>query len=194
MTLKTINIKGKEYVTVNERLKAFREDKKYQGFALVTELVEVNDRTALIRAVIKDDKGYTVASGTAFERADNKKSMVNATSHVENCETSAWGRALGNLGIGIDTSVATADEVRRAEEKPAYDTRPDTRLIMEALTPCKTDKQVETIWKRAMKYDWTDKEMSDLEECKANVLKRIEDERKADVAAHAAELLGSPSA
>ena len=42
---------------------------------------------------------------------------------MENCETSAWGRALGNLGIGLDTSVASAEEVQNAianqNKKPA---------------------------------------------------------------------------
>jgi hypothetical protein len=38
-------------------------------------------------------------------------SLVNKTSYIENCETSAWGRALGNLGIGIDASIASAEEV-----------------------------------------------------------------------------------
>ena len=42
------------------------------------------------------------------------KYYINETSYVENCETSAWGRALGNFGIGIDTSVASADEVVNA--------------------------------------------------------------------------------
>src|SRR5207302_1031738 len=69
----------------------------------------------LMRAVIRDNQdGRIVATGTAFERKDNPSSMVNKTSHVENCETSAWGRALGNFGIGIDAAVASADEVRNA--------------------------------------------------------------------------------
>ena len=40
--------------------------------------------------------------------------FINKTSYVENCETSAWGRALANFGIGLDTSVASADEVQNA--------------------------------------------------------------------------------
>jgi hypothetical protein len=42
---------------------------------------------------------------------------VNSTSHFENAETSSVGRALGFLGIGIDTSIATAEEVSSAIEK-----------------------------------------------------------------------------
>lgn len=139
--MQTISIKGKSYVTVNERLKYFREN--FKGYAIITELVEVNDRTALIRAVVKNDKGEIVATGTSFERADNKKSMVNSTSHVENCETSAWGRALGNFGIGIDTSVASADEIKRVDDKVAYTdeaSEEERQEIEQLITETGTDK------------------------------------------------------
>ena len=53
-----------------------------------------------------------LANGLAEESKGS--TFINKTSYVENCETSAWGRALGNLGIGLDTSVASADEVKNA--------------------------------------------------------------------------------
>jgi hypothetical protein len=141
--MKTIDIKGKSYVTVNERLREFRSNALFKGYSLKTELVEVNEKSALIRAVVCDADGKIVATGTSFERADNKRSMVNATSHVENCETSAWGRALGNLGIGIDTSVATAEEVMRAPQKVAYTDQADEEAMAEVEHFCsetQTDK------------------------------------------------------
>ena len=52
-----------------------------------------------------------MATGFAEETLSDDWKNVNSTSMIENCETSAWGRALGNLGIGIDTSVASAEEV-----------------------------------------------------------------------------------
>lgn len=108
--MKTIDIHGKAYVTVNERLKEFRAS--YPKYSLRSELVTVNEKMALIKAVIADENGSILAEGTAFEQFGD--SNINKTSHVENCETSAWGRALGNFGIGIDASVATADEVANA--------------------------------------------------------------------------------
>ena len=48
---------------------------------------------------------------TGFAQEDKSSSYINKTSYVENCETSAWGRALANLGIGIDTSIASSNEV-----------------------------------------------------------------------------------
>lgn|GEM_PF-1532932 len=108
--LKTTNIKGKEYVEVNTRLKYFRE--KFAGYGLVSEIIKLDDKVAIIKAIVINDKGVVVAQGLA--REVNGDGMVNKTSYVENCETSAWGRALANFGIGIDNSVASADEVEQA--------------------------------------------------------------------------------
>ena len=133
--MKTINIKGKEYVTVNERLKFFREN--FTGYSLETELVQLDEERVTMRAVIKNENGNIVATGFAQEIKSNPLSMVNKTSYVENCETSAWGRALGNLGIGIDSSVATAEEVVNAVAKkfiPAEKPKPTkTQQVIEAL-------------------------------------------------------------
>ena len=66
----------------------------------------------MVKAEIKDSTGRLIASGIAEEFKGS--SYINKTSYVENCETSAWGRALGNFGIGLDTSVASANEVLNA--------------------------------------------------------------------------------
>jgi len=126
--LKTVDIKGKAYVTVNERIKYFREH--FTGYRLITDIVYQKDadyltwddkgetkgawRSAEIcfKASILNEKGETVATGYAMEKADS--SYINKTSFVENCETSAWGRALANFAIGVDASVASADEVANA--------------------------------------------------------------------------------
>ena len=110
MKLKTTTIQGKEYVEVNERLKYFRAT--YPKYSLLSEVIEKTETTILIKATIYNEKERAVATGLAEEKAGS--SFINKTSHVENCETSAWGRALGNLGIGLDTSVASADEVQNA--------------------------------------------------------------------------------
>lgn len=107
---KTVNIKGTDYVPVNERMKFFRT--KYSSFSLTTEITHLNENGVVVRASIKNTDGFELASGIAHETKDS--SFINKTSFIENCETSAIGRALANLGIGIDTSYATADEVANA--------------------------------------------------------------------------------
>lgn len=110
--MQTMTIKGKEYVTVNERLKAFREN--FKDYSLTTEIIELTPEYCTLKAIITDNKGIVRATGLAQEQRNNAMSLVNKTSYVENCETSAWGRALGNFGIGIDSEICTADEILMA--------------------------------------------------------------------------------
>ena len=49
-TIKTINIKGKEYITVNERLKVFRE--LYKSFSLTSVITHLNENGVVIRATM----------------------------------------------------------------------------------------------------------------------------------------------
>lgn len=118
MKLKTVNIKGKEYVQVNERVRAFRE--VFPKYRLISEIISVGEDgngggIVTMKASVLDENGNVLATGHAQEK--EASSNVNRTSYIENCETSAFGRALGNLGIGIDTSFATADEVESAIEQ-----------------------------------------------------------------------------
>lgn len=114
--LKSINIKGKQYVEVNERLRYFREN--YKDWSLESGVIEKTENSIIIKATIKDNEGRVRATGLAEEIKGS--TFINKTSYVENCETSAWGRALANLGIGIDVSVASFDEVANAitQQKP----------------------------------------------------------------------------
>ena len=109
---KTTNIKGKDYVEVNQRLLYFRNEKAYADWSIESELVDLQPDRCCIRAVIRDAEGRIRATGHAHE--DRTSSMINKTSYVENCETSAFGRALAALGIGIETSIASANEVSMA--------------------------------------------------------------------------------
>ena len=111
--LKTINIKGKAYVPVNERVKAFRE--YYPNHSIITEIISLTENSVVMKATVYDENGAVCATGHAQE--DRNASNINKTSYLENAETSSVGRALGMFGIGIDTSMATADEVVNAVER-----------------------------------------------------------------------------
>lgn len=113
--MKSISIQGKKYVMVNERIKEFRENDKYKGWSLESEIIKLDENVCVIKAIVKDLTGTIRATGLAQE--DKGSSFINKTSFVENCETSAWGRALGCLGIGIDESIASAEEVTIAIAK-----------------------------------------------------------------------------
>lgn len=107
--METINIKGKEYIPVNERIKEFW--KRYPDGNIITEILSNQDGVCVIKAEVwvNDERK---ATGHAYEKETS--SFINKTSYIENCETSAVGRALGILGIGIDTSIASAEEVDNA--------------------------------------------------------------------------------
>ena len=107
--MKTIDIKGKPYVMANERIKYFRDN--YPDGAILTDLISDVDGKCIFKAeIIVDDK--CVATGYAYENENS--TFINKTSYIENCETSAVGRALGIFGIGIDDSVASFEEVANA--------------------------------------------------------------------------------
>ena len=109
-SLSTMDIKGKKYIPVNERVKAFRM--LCPDGRIETELVKYDDGIIITKATIKVN-GDIVATGYAKEVEGS--SNINRTSALENAETSAVGRALGFLGIGIDTSIASYEEVTNAQ-------------------------------------------------------------------------------
>lgn len=109
--IRTTDIKGKEYAEVNQRIKAFRM--VYPMGTINTEMISCQDGVAIFRAEVAND-GIILGSGTAYEKENS--SFINKTSYIENCETSAVGRALGMAGFGIDTSVASYEEVANAME------------------------------------------------------------------------------
>ena len=118
------------YVEVNERIKAFWQlcpDGK-----IVTEILTLENEICVIKASIYEDKKDEEprATGTAYEKEGS--TFINKTSYIENCETSAVGRALGNAGIGIDTSVASADEVQNAIIQQDGE-KPITKVQVDAL-------------------------------------------------------------
>lgn len=107
--LATIEIKGKDYVAVNARITAFR--KLCPMGTIKTELLSDSDGRCVFKAEVWEND-LLLATGHAYEKESS--SFINKTSYIENCETSAIGRALGMLGIGVADSVASAEEVNNA--------------------------------------------------------------------------------
>lgn len=113
-SIRTTNIQGKEYAEVNQRIKAFRM--VYPDGFVQTHLESLQDGVCVMTAAVgyytENGDAIVIATGTAYEKEGS--SFINKTSYIENCETSAIGRALGVAGFGIDTSVASAEEVQNA--------------------------------------------------------------------------------
>lgn len=137
--IETMDLKGKDYCPVNQRIKAFRSVCP-DGF-VHTEMMSNDNGICVFRAEVgyfEDDKTkHILGTGTAYEKESS--SFVNKTSYIENCETSAVGRALGMAGFGIDTSIASAEEVQNAilnQEKTAPKTAKTTSKTA-SITPKK---------------------------------------------------------
>lgn len=113
-SIRTTEIKGKDYAEVNQRIKAFRMC--YPMGFITTELISNDGGICIMTASVgytdENNNIHVLGTGTAFEKQDS--SFINKTSYIENCETSAVGRALGMAGFGIDVSVASAEEVQNA--------------------------------------------------------------------------------
>lgn len=127
-------IHGKEYETVASRVQKFR-DKYGQELSIQTKIVEVNENTVIMQAAILSKEG-TIATGHAEE--SRNASTINKSSALENCETSAIGRALAAFGMA-GTEFASADEVAQAISQQ-NNSKSSTQL-----TGVATDKQRETI-------------------------------------------------
>jgi len=110
--IKTIPVKGKEYAEVSQRIKAFRM--LFPDGCIHTDIVSIDGGVCVIRATVSDENGRELATGTAYEKEGS--TTVNRTSYIENCETSAVGRALGMLGIGSDVAIASYEEASNAIE------------------------------------------------------------------------------
>ena len=119
--MKTVNIKGKEYITVNERLLYFRNADAYKGWRIVEDLIAIDEKEGVFKVTILDLEGNEICSAHAQEYRDS--SYINKTSFLENGFTSALGRALGYLGIGIDTAIASANEVSNAVKNQEKDNK-----------------------------------------------------------------------
>lgn len=108
--IRTTDIKGKSYAEVNQRIKAFRL--VHPSGCITTEIVSMENEAVTMKASVFDEQNHLL--GTGFAQEKENSSFINKTSYIENCETSAIGRALGMCGYGVDVSVASAEEVQNA--------------------------------------------------------------------------------
>ena len=104
-----VDIKGKVYLTVALRVSNFRD--ACPDWSILTEIHAVDDAVVIMKASILNAEGRVIGTGYAEERRD--ASQINRTSALENCETSAIGRALAACGYG-GTEYASANEVQNA--------------------------------------------------------------------------------
>ena len=128
-SIETMDVKGKSYAMVNQRIKAFRM--VYPTGYIKTEILSLEEGVVTMKAVV--GVGDMVL-GTGHAQEKESSSYINKTSFIENCETSAIGRALGMCGFGIDTSVASYEEVANAVKNQDKATKEQIEYILDNLS------------------------------------------------------------
>jgi len=155
-----------DYETVEVRLEKFIKD--YPDFRIATELEVVEKDRYVVKAYLYKTYDSSIAwvTGLAEEKVSDRG--VNATSALENCETSAIGRALANAGyaskgkrpsreemskvVALKPSKPSVkeldDAIRAADKEPAeqdYWTTPVNEYMKVVDAPVTLDKAMETI-------------------------------------------------
>lgn len=145
--MNTVNIKGKPYVTVNERLKHIASNFQY---SIQTDFTYYPERKMwVVKATLSllRDGLESTYTGLAQEIESENYKEVNFSSALENAETSAVGRACAMAGIGIDGGIASADEVNKALNRQVDEVGEESRLYLITLLENTTyeERQKETL-------------------------------------------------
>ena len=120
-----MKIHGKEYTEVKDRIVLFLKDNPNGYIQTHVEWHSDDFSKICIKALVFKDHAVQATTGIAYEERTESTKEVNFTSWVENCETSAIGRALANMNIGVTESRPSAEEMqkveRMSETSPLYD-------------------------------------------------------------------------
>ena len=142
MSNSVVNIKGKNYRLVADRVKQFRAD--YEGHRLETEMLHFDGSQLILKVSVLDSNGSVVADGIAAEKVGS--SNINQTSFAENCQTSAVGRALAFLDENLmGDSLPSADEMSGAINNQTV-LKMKADAICDVLRICKTEEQLKDLW------------------------------------------------
>lgn len=154
---KAIDIKGKQYVLVSDRVLYFNDT--YKNGSIRTELVsDWSSDYIVVKATVIPDVDKPEQYFTGYSQTNVGEGMVNKTAALENAETSAIGRALGMMGIGVLESIASADEMKKT-------THGNTRIAKYA-----TEKQIKWIRDTAREVNDQLREDSEVDEFVKDIL------------------------
>jgi len=163
---KAISIKGKDYVQVKDRVLYLAET--YQDkYSIVTEYEFHQEKLMWVVKATLTINGCTY-TGLAQEIESDDYKQVNHASALENCETSAVGRACAMAGIGVLDSIASADEMTKASNRKPIEDKFDYQTETHGYRTGKKDGRdwFAKIDLKTKQYTWLTKE---------NYLKEIED-------------------
>lgn len=153
----TVKIHGKDYKTVALRVSEFRE--QHPDWAILTEITENTEERVVMRAMVgrpSEDGRTIIPVGVGFAEERRDSSQINRTSALENCETSAIGRALAACGYG-GTEYASANEVENAihQQKVKIDPKQKKEFVKQVTEALQNgdDEYIRELWS-----EWTNDE------------------------------------
>lgn len=179
-----------KYRSCEDILEALKPLLREHGCTLTLsdEIVLIGSRF-YVKATAWLSNGGTEILATAFAREEEMKKGMDGAQITGAASSYARKYALNGLFCIDDTKDADTMDNRKREEpildynekfgtveerKPAATkAKPTVTEVMERLTPCRTTASVETIWKSAMKYEWTETDLKTLNESKATILKKL---------------------
>ncbi len=112
--LASIDVKGRDYVMVPQRVRAFR--KLFPDGFIKTDILSLENGVCVMKTKVGHyENGHEIVLGTGMAYEKETNGYINRTSYIENCETSSVGRALGFLALGIDGGgICSAEELVNA--------------------------------------------------------------------------------
>jgi hypothetical protein len=138
-----MQIHGKEYAEVKDRIAEYR--KSHPDWSIETVLLKHADDMSwvLFLSILHNKDKSQAFTGHAYEERTEDTKQVNFTSWVENCETSAVGRALANMDLRLSDQRPSAEEMGKVERMttaPATVTRLKLHRAGEAKEPTEADR------------------------------------------------------
>ena len=112
---RAIKIQGKDYVLVSDRVIYFNE--QYPKGCIQTKLLKWDKEGNIVIKAYIYPEGKDGRYFTGYSQEKIGTSFINKTSALENAETSAVGRALAMMGIGVIDSIASVDELNKAKNR-----------------------------------------------------------------------------
>lgn len=134
----SVKIHGKNYMTVAERVDKFSKDYT-DRYSIETEIIKLEDGFCLIKATVhmmNENGDCFFYNGHAYEKESS--SHINKTSYIENCETSAIGRALASAGYGGEEfcSANELENVLKQQEVNKVSGSSTTKQVIEGKCAC----------------------------------------------------------
>lgn len=122
--------KLEDYVDVATRLARFHE--KYATGSVTSEITVDDGKRIVFKAEATAWVEGTLKAGTGHAEEIRGSTYINRTSALENCETSAWGRALAAFGMEVSKGVASKEEVEKAKANEVRQTTEKTLTVKQA--------------------------------------------------------------